>query len=327
MKFYFDESGVFFAPEDRMRHAVGIVVGVVVPETAEEDLWRRFRQFISTLPVSAFKNGEPKGRLLDAGARRSFAILMSECDAIQVCPTILDLTSIAGRALKLRDGLAGKLQETASRCVFERMRQQVGSLADQVRKLSPQQSLRLRAWAQSAIRCIEDSIRAHSGQEFDSCWAKMTFEIDAVEENGGSREEEVFSNMLPAWAAAWYEKHPIMLIEEIHTENHPFVREWETDLGIDLGKMFRGNLRFSPSHNSLGIQVADMAASVVRWAVHRIVTPDNLTSYGVMMSNSVRSATHAHGIISFADMNQADAARYRGLVEGLSFARHQAGIR
>jgi hypothetical protein len=65
MKFFFDESGNFHVPDNRQQHVVGIVVGVVVPETQEAALWKQFREFIANLPPSAFKNGEPKGHLLD----------------------------------------------------------------------------------------------------------------------------------------------------------------------------------------------------------------------------------------------------------------------
>ncbi|HEV3261706.1 MAG TPA: antitoxin family protein [Gemmataceae bacterium] len=49
--------------------------------------------------------------------------------------------------------------------------------------------------------------------------------------------------------------------------------------------------------------------------------PD-LNSYGLMVKGTLRSATHAHGVFSFAELNQADIAqRFQGLVEAVSLAR------
>jgi hypothetical protein len=322
MKFFFDESGSFRVPGDRQEHAVGIVVGVVVPENGEADLFQRFHQFTDKLPRSAFKDNEPKGSLLDDKGRRSFAVLVSESDGCMVCPTILDLTSMAGRAVEIRNKIVTKLNAWATQCKYETMRREVDLLGRQVGNLSPVAAFRLAAWAQCIKRCIADSIIAHSGREFHDCWTDVTFEIDAVQPKAASREQQVFTNMLPAWVTAWCQRDPFTLIEEIHTEDHPFVRRWDTERGIDLGKMFRGNVRFSSSHISLGLQIADMASSVVRRAVAGLVSAYDLSTYGLMLKGTLRSSTHAHGLFSFAELNETDIARrFQGLVEAVEHAR------
>jgi hypothetical protein len=48
----------------------------------------------------------------------------------------------------------------------------------------------------------------------------------------------------------------------------------------------------------------------------------DLKSYGVMMSGSPRSETHAHGIFSFAEINQSEIKeRFGRLVEAVLLAR------
>jgi len=322
VRYFFDESGSFRVPLDRHEHAVGIVVGLVVPETEEAELWQRFREFVAKLPRSAFKRGEPKGNRLDQEARRAFAILVSQCQGILICPTMLDLTTMAGRAEEERNGIVTKIETTAASCKHQSMQQEVELLARQVANLSPEAAFRLGSWAQCVKRSIDDSIIWHSLPEFNSCWTNMSFEMDPVQPSSGSREEQVFTIMLPGWVTAWSQKRPFTLIKEIHTDTHPFVRRWDTQAGIDLGRMLRNNVRFCKSSHSLGVQIADMAASVVRRAVAGIVTPVDLMSYGLMMSKSLRSATHAHGIFSFAETDPDDIARrYSGLVEAVSQAR------
>jgi hypothetical protein len=322
MNFYFDESGDFRVPPDPQEHAVGIVIGVVVPETRQAVIWQRFQALLGTLPPSAFKKGEPKGNSLDADGRRAFAALISESEGILVCPILLDLTSIAGRAEALRNAVAAKLEEWAALCLHETMRQEVLLLRRQVGNLSPEVTFRLAAWAQCIMRCIDNSIVGHSGPEFHGCWGSLRFEIDAVCRTGGNREEQVFPKLLPSWVTAWSVKRPFTLIEELHTESHPFVRNWDTDRGVDLGKMLRGNVHFCASEQSIGIQLADMAASLVRKAVVGVVSTFDLDSYGLMMLRALGRPTHAHGIFSFAELDPTDLSRrYHGLVHAMENAR------
>jgi hypothetical protein len=65
-----------------------------------------------------------------------------------------------------------------------------------------------------------------------------------------------------------------------------------------------------------------MAAAVLAKAVNGVVRAFDLETYGVMVSRSLRSAKHVHGIFSFAETNQADISRrYSGLTEAVSLAR------
>lgn len=322
MKYYFDESGSFRVPMDRKEHAAGIVVGLAVPGTIEQTLERKFVDFVGKLPKFAFRNGEPKGSLLDGDGRRAIATLLSECDGILVCPAMLDLTTLAGHATEIRDRIAKRLEAVSSQCKHESMQRALALLARQIRNLSPEAAFRLGCWAQCIKRCISDSVVWHSGPAFNGDWENLTFEIDAVQPKPGSREEQVFTKMLPAWVTSWSQQDPFTLIEDIHTANHPFVQRWDTPDGFDLGKMFRDNVRFCSSKSSVGLQLADMAASVTSKAVVGVVSTDDLTSYGIMMSKSIRSATHAHGIFSFGETDASDIAkRYCGLVEAVLHAR------
>jgi hypothetical protein len=235
---------------------------------------------------------------------------------------ILDLTSMEGHVAETHRKLVTMLERTAARCEHEAMRRGVALLARQASNLSPEAAFRLGAWAFCVRQCLDDSIASHSGPEFHDCWSDLSFEIDPVQRSAGSREEQIFTRMLPGWVTAWSRRRPFMLITEIHTEHHPFVRNWETEEGIDLRRMFHGNVRFCPSHASAGLQLADMAASVVREAVAGIVSPYDLQSYGILLSGTPRTATHAHGIFSLANPNPADIGRrYHGLVEAVSLAR------
>jgi hypothetical protein len=194
MKFYFDESGNFQLPANPGEHRVGIVGGVVIPESEEAEVFRRFDAFVVTLPPTAFKDGEPKGRRLGDSGRRAFAELILDFPGkILLCPTMLDLTTLVGRPeANIVNMLIAKLTHWQSVCKHASMRQQVGELAAEVAKLSPQQALRLAGWAKCIKSAINDSVIHHCGPEYHSAWGGVHFELDPVDETPGGREETVF---------------------------------------------------------------------------------------------------------------------------------------
>jgi hypothetical protein len=298
MNFYFDESGNFQLPTDPGKHRVGIVAGVIIPETDEPEVFRRFDAFVVSLPPTAFKDGEPKGRLLGDSGRRAFAELILDLPGkILLCPTMLDLATLVGRPEA--DGVnlvVAKFKHWQSLCKHDTMRQQVGELAAEVAKLSTQQVLRLSGWAKGIKRAINDSILLHCGPEHHPTWSAVRFEIDRVEDIPGGREETVFRRLLPAWVTAWSQAEPLTTIQDIHTADHPFIKNWDGPEGIDVGKMFRNNVHYVSSTNSKGIQIADMMAAVVRRAVVGLASAISLQDYSFIMTRTIVQPLHACGL-------------------------------
>ena len=52
--------------------------GIAIPDADQTEIFRRFDAFISNLPSSSFKNGEPKGGLLDEASRNAPAALLAD---------------------------------------------------------------------------------------------------------------------------------------------------------------------------------------------------------------------------------------------------------
>lgn len=325
MKIFIDESGDFSLPSNPEDHAVGIVVGIVIPDENETEILDRFKCFLAQLSRSEFKNGEPKGYLLSDESRKSLADLFFDFDHILVCPIMLDITSLACcGAVQIKESLVKKLREWASLCKHETLRSEVKLLERQVsnRKMSLPVVLRLVTWARCIMRCLQDSVIFHSRPEYHSSWEKLRFEIDPVRPGTSSRETQVFEKLLPAWITGWSLNTPLTMIEEIHSKNHPFVQNWVIDEGIDVGKMLRDNVHYPESQSSLGLQMADMSATLVRKAVIGLVNSVDLENYGFMMTNSIRSAPHALGIFTIVEPSEADIGRrYAGLTDAISGAK------
>ena len=237
MRFYFDESGNFQVRHSG-EHNVGIVSGIAIPDSEEAEVFRRFDAFVNKLPSSAFKDGEPKGRLLDDDARKDFAHMLADIPGILLCPAILDLTSVVGQPqADVPALLSQQFIQVQSDAKHQSFRDEIVALANDAAALSPQQAIRLTAWAQCISRTIKDSIVWYSNQ-FASSWTAVRFELDPVEEVPG-REDRVFRTMLPMMMSIWSHKEPLPIIEGLHAPDHPFMKTWNTERGVDIGGMVR----------------------------------------------------------------------------------------
>lgn len=328
MYFYLDESGDFRVPTDGRQHAVGIVLGVVIPDETQPDVFRRFSRFTRSLPAGAFSGGEPKGRLLDAASRRDFAELIAVDKSILVCPIMLDLTLLGRRSeVDVRSSVVCRLNEWASVCKHQSMREELELLARQFRNLSTEQALRLATWARCILRCIQHSVISHCGEEYHASWSRPHFEIDLVQIRKGSREERVFETMLLAWLAGWSVNTPLITLEEIHTSEHPFIQLYGLHEGIDVAKLVRGNVRFVSSRDSLGVQIADMGATIVSEAVRGLTIAEDLENYGRMMSQSIGRPLEATGLFSLVEPSWEDiedwSRRYYGIAEVIDTIRQR----
>jgi len=323
MKFYFDESGVFALPATAAIHAVGIVSGVVIPEGVEAAVFASFSTFLKTLPSTAFQNGEVKGRLLDEAGRAGLAQMIVDLPrGALFCPVMLDLTSLVGTPYASPcEAVAAKLIGLQGTCKHAKMKAEIGALAADVGSMSDQQVLRLAAWAKCISRCIRDSIVFHCGEAYNESWTSLRFEIDPVQPSGGT-ERTSFQFLLPAWVTAWSQDDPFTTIEELHTASHPFVTAWGSPGGIDVGKMFRNNVHYLPSEKSLGIQLADVTATLARRAVLGLATLPNLMNYGFMLTRAIGKPFQAAGMFFLSPPNIAEIERrYAGLADTINATR------
>jgi len=268
MLFFFDESGDFSLP-NAGEHKCAVVCGLTIPETIGESLRKDFEVFVDCLSEAEKTNGEPKGRLLTDRNRRRFCEMLSSYRGVLVAPTTLDLSvSSREKATNICDEMKTKLFESAKKCVYDTMRFQIKELGRQWGNLSINEGLRLIALTSCFWEAIEHSVIFHSGREYYECWDRLHFVVDAVKVQRLSRDEQVFRWMVLMWLTAWTKRRPLILIDEIHRDEHPFVRKYETQEGFDLGKMLKGNIEHSISSTCWGLQMADVCANIVYQAVH-----------------------------------------------------------
>jgi hypothetical protein len=292
MFYYFDESGDFRIPDTATTHKVAVVMGIAISEPIYDDLRARFCQFVKKLGASECVNGEPKGSRLTYDHRKDFCNLLFDYDGVSLTPVTLDLSSLAHESIRSMPARMSRvLYGWADKMVFPEAREQALLLARQYANLSVNQSLRIYSLANCIREALHHSVLFLSTRGHKNAWAKLRFEIDRVQTRANSREEKVFSLMVLGWLMGWSRTNPLITVKEIHTDDHPFVRNYCTKEGIDLGKMLYGNLHWVNSRYSWGIQLADFSATIVYQAACALNDDKGLISLYRMMIKGLSRCT------------------------------------
>jgi hypothetical protein len=314
MKFYFDESGNFRLHDDGIART-GIVAGVTIPESAETDVFAKFDAFLASLCPTAFnKKGEPKGSLLKGDERARFARMVAAEERIVVSPAILDITSISKSKKDVRASMAAKLRSLAEQCIHQQLRDETHLIASQFKNLSDNQALRMGTIVYCIKRAFEQTVILMGGREYDDCWRDFRFEIDPADVRPDGREQVVFKWIMLGWLQGWSQKSPTMLITEVHTKDHPLIKNFSNENDkFDYGKIYKDNIHYPDSAASKGLQIADMATTIINRAVNGVTDTHSLTDYGYLLKNNLYSSTHVHGLFTLADPGTIDLGRYRGL--------------
>jgi len=318
MRFFIDEAGDFRVPAKHTTHRVAVAVGLAVTDHAWPDLATRYGDFVARLAPGERDRGEPKGRLLSPGHQQEFAGLLAATDGVCVAPVTLDLSSMSGAEASLQ-AVHLRVGALAEQMVHPSAREQMRLLERQVRNLSKEQVLRLYTWSFCIHQVLEHAILFLSHGAHEPSWNEVTWEIDRVQMRPGSREEKVASVMLYAWVTGWTRAHPLGLVEGIHTREHAFVKNFDTADGVDVGKLVRDAMHWGTSRESVGLQMADIAASIVHRAADQLDDRDGaVTRYATLMRSSPYGPARGPGLFSsIPDRSGAFGAKYKLLSDSM----------
>lgn len=227
MFYYFDESGDFTLPEAPTIHKVAIVMGVAVSDVIYDELHMGFCQFVKKLSASECVNGEAKGFLLSYEHKKEFCDLLFNYDGLFLTPVTLDLPSLAHTSIRsMPERMSRVLRRWADKMLFPEAGEEMLLLSRQYGNLSLNQSLRIYSLANCIREALHHSILFLSTRGHEKAWDKLRFEIDRVQTKPNSREERVFTLMVLGWLMAWNRKKRLMTIKEIHTDSHPFIKNY-----------------------------------------------------------------------------------------------------
>lgn len=267
MHFFFDESGDFSLPRSD-EHRYGVIAALAVPDPVAPELEKRYRDFASTLEANERVNGEPKGARFCYEHRKKFGDMLGRfIYRIVFTPLTFDLSSLTGDRAEPKNKMVQALLDWVPKMKHEAPRERIALMAKQMANLSTPQIHRLYSLAAAFREVLAASITFLASGENESSWEHLRFEVDRVQKQANGREEQLFSGLIGAWLYAWSEKLPVQMITEVHTDDLLIFKKYGDEGGLNLAPMLIDNIHWKNSADSWGIQVADIAATIVADAV------------------------------------------------------------
>ncbi len=294
------------------------MMGVAVSDLIYDELRNEFKNFVARLTPPECLQGEPKGSLLSYEHRVEFCNILARYDGVSLTPVTLDLSSLSRQGeVVITERMYEMLCEWAGKMLYPGGRDGLLLIARQYRNLSVNQALRIYSLANCIREALEHAIIFFSNRGHEKSWDNVVFEVDRVQVRPNSREEKVFSLMVLGWLTGWSRTRPIILIKEIHTRDHPFVKNYDRPEGIDFGKLVRGRIRWVDSRDSWGVQIADIAATIVSQAAYALDDRGGLVSlYGALMRSSYYGPWRGPGLFTpLADVPSLVSGKYMLLSE------------
>lgn len=333
MKFYIDESGDYRIPDNLITHKACVTLSIVVSDLIHEKLRAEFERFCSKLNTSEYEDGEPKGAKLTKEHRAEFCELLSGLRGLLIIPTTIDLSLIAFLQQEhkpIQEKMYKHLNELTHKMLHESMREDLRLLAKQFNNLSLQQCLKIFSLANCLYESLWSAIIYLSSEGHEASWETISYEIDRTNVRRNSREEIVFTQLIGGWISAWSKSRPFTLIKEIHTPDHPFVRNFDTSDGtLDGNKLIEGKIIWSDSRQSWGVRLADFASNVVYNAVNDLDDRNgNATLFASLMRSSPYGFKKGPGLFSPYkeipnDISRLFRAKYRLLSESMKKQTHK----
>lgn len=311
-------------PKSGERRAA-IVAGIIVPDHVAPVLERRYRDFVSTLEPSERLNGEPKGNRLCYKHRKAFAEMLGRfAMSVALTPFTLDLTDLTPEQAAPNAKIAESIREWIPQMKHDAPKDGLEHLARQVENLSVNQAHRLYCLANCFREAISAAVAFFSTGENEPSWESLSFEVDRTHPKPGNREEQAFTKIIGGWLWAWTETWPIPLIREIHTPDLLVMRKYaHGDVGLNVRQLLHGNVHWHDSATNWGIQVADMAASIIGEAIRRPTAYEAVRPNVKLMRACPYESFRGPGLIVGDKRNTEVLAWYRPLVEAVRAEHHR----
>ncbi len=260
MNFFFDEAGDFSLPPSDT-HKVAIYAGIAVPEASMGALESEHLTWSRSLSPTETDRGEPKGARLRPESRNLFFEYLDRVPNIVVAPTILDLQDQWALGLSnLPERSRTEGLRRAALLDSAELRERVEKQARQIGNLHDSQVLRLTGLAHSIESTLRYAILCLASGPLAPCWETIALRIDRVATRQDAREAQIMRSALPFFFQNNSAKRPFALIDSVHTNDHPLVRNFDTEHGLDTNKML-ADLDFVDSRSLVGVRVADVLAN------------------------------------------------------------------
>ncbi len=272
-------------------------------------------------------SGESKGSLLSIESRTRFfnEVLNTEPDVL-IFPTILDLQiQKEYMPVCISDELSDYMLSNLHNVPQSEFRNKEISRSKMLRNLSSEQILKFLTLSVCVIDTLRQGFIFRSHGQFKKNWSRIFVWIDRSSVRDNSREELVFKNSLGWLLRNYTKRRPFELIEEIHTPDHPLIKNFCNNDGFDGEKLFR-NIEFANSRSISGLRITDIITNTLYRVLNDLENSDGyLNFYEKIMKHSGLGPNSNLGFYffpsKFQKVGQCDAKKYAVLQQILASRR------
>lgn len=301
MNIYFDDSGDFFLPKGT-EEKVSLWIGIVIPESCEGSVKRIFYEWESTVREKGGNKKEIKGSDLDLSRRELlFATLHNESDLL-IQPVIIDLQTQRQYSPVALNQLLKELSFSRSaNLISADEREQVQLQGRRIGNLSNEQIMKFFTLIHCIIESTRHALIFRSHNKFRDCWNNINYWVDRSSKKPQNREESVFWESFGWTLRNYTKKEPLQLLDWIHDDKHPFVKNFVRGDHIDGKALFR-NVHFEDSTGNWGLRLADIYANSLKKALGDLDnTKGELHLYEMIMEHSPLGPNSNLGFIVIVD--------------------------
>jgi len=309
MRIYIDEAGLFVPPSTEP-HSYSLVLALAIPSGFEQELFYEFLRLRDGWPV---KGVEIKGSKLDESQAAGLIELVSRYDVV-VNFFAIDMAThgdVVASDLKTRqaDELTAHLTPAHHPNLVAQFRRD----ADYVRAMPNQLFLQSFLTIQLVLEVIQETTLYYA-QRLPEELGEFAWFIDP-KDHAITQMEEMWTTYILPFGESHFARKPMAALKEADysyfdarytiaaddEETKPHLEWMEQTYGIKLASrrgvtdaklLLSGNRTFPDSRDSLGIQLADMLATVLRRALNDRLGYFGWKNYGKLLVVKARGESH-----------------------------------
>ena len=297
MKIYIDEAGAFVA-QPVGQPLYSLVLAVIVPSSIEAKLFGEFSTLLGTWP---HPGGELKGSKLDEAQAAELIDLVARHDVmVQFFAVEMEMHTdkiVADRKARQADAVTANLTSEHN----PQIAAQLHALADATRRMSNQLFVQAFLMIELVLSVIEESTLYYA-QRLPEELGSIEWIIDRKNHTITEMESTWSTLILPMSESHFVAKPLVSLLgaDYSHFDSRYAIRAddeemnrhlaWTRDAygiksvdqapGLNAGLLLSEQRQFADSAGSLGLQLADMLAAIVRRALNNRLQPPGWSRIG-----------------------------------------------
>lgn len=304
MRIYIDEAGPFVVPPPSREQSFSLVLALTIPSSIEDDL---FYEFLRVRDTWANNSVEVKGSTLDESQATQLINLLRQYELLVDFFALDMVTHNDSIVDDFRKRQAENVTANITPAHHPHLAAQLSELACTIRDMPNQLFLQAFLTITLILRVAEEAT-AYFAQRLPAELGELAWVIDRKNRTVTEMEEMWTRLILPA-SESYFGKSPFKTLEgadyshfharygiTLSTADEETLRhlQWVqsihgghpitgNDQAVDARRLYAGSREFLDSRISLGLQLADMAASILRRALNNRLQFQGWQNFGGLL--------------------------------------------